>query len=65
VCGDLIGAANEAGGNDNTTVVVATVGARRKTPAVIQPSASDQDTQEVTITSPWWKRVVTAILRRR
>jgi protein phosphatase len=65
VCGDLIGAANDAGGNDNTTVVVATVGARRKTPAVIHPSASDQDTQEVTITSPWWKRVVRAILRRR
>ena len=64
VCGDLIAAANEAGGHDNTTVVVATVGAGRKSPAVTQPSASDQDTQEVTITSSWWKRVLKAILRR-
>ena len=65
VCLALIDAANNQGGHDNTTVVVATVGARRKTPAATQPSASDQDTQEMTITSPWWKRVVRAILRRR
>jgi protein phosphatase len=65
VCGDLIGAANEAGGNDNTTVVVATIGARRKTPAVTQPSAADQDTQEISKGQPWWKRLVKTILRRR
>ena len=65
VCQALIDAANDQGGHDNTTVVVATVGARRKAPAATQPSASDQDTQEMTITSPWWKRVVRAILRRR
>ena len=65
VCQGLIDAANNHGGHDNTTVVVATLGARRKTPAVIQPSASDQDTQEMTITSPGWQRVVRAILRRR
>ena len=65
VCQGLIDAANNHGGHDNTTVVVANVGARRKTPAVIQPSVADQDTQEVTITSAWWKRLVKTILRRR
>jgi len=64
VCQALIDAANNHGGHDNTTVVVATIGARRKTPAVTQPSASDQDTLELTISSSWWKRVVRAILRR-
>ena len=65
VCQALIDAANNHGGHDNTTVVVATIGARRKTPAVIQPSASDQDTLEMKISSTGWKRVVRAILRRR
>jgi protein phosphatase len=64
VCQALIDAANNQGGHDNTTVVVANVGARRKTPAVIQPSASDQDTQEISRDQSWWKRVVRAILRR-
>mgnify|MGYP002174374068 CR=1 FL=1 len=40
VCQALIDAANNQGGNDNTTVVVAAVGAGRKSPGVAQPSAS-------------------------
>ena len=65
VCQALIDAANDHGGHDNTTVVVATIGARRKTPAVTQPGPSDQDTLELTIGSSWWKRVARAILRTR
>ena len=46
VCRSLIDAANYAGGHDNTTVAVATIGSARKSTVVTQPSAADQDTQE-------------------
>ena len=65
VCGDLIGAANEAGGHDNTTVVVAAVGVPSKTPAGIQPSAAELDTQEISRGQTWWKRLAKIILKRR
>ena len=65
VCQVLIDAANNQGGHDNTTVVIAVVGAGRKSPVVTQPSASDQDTLEMKISSSWWKRVAKTIWRRR
>ena len=65
VCRALIDAANNQGGHDNTTVVVAAIGRHRQISGTTQPSAADRDTQEVTIGSSWWKRVVRAILRRR
>ena len=65
VCQALTDAANDQGGHDNTTVVVATIGARRKTPSVTMPSAAELDTQEMEIGPAWWKRVARAILRRR
>ena len=65
VCQALIDAANDQGGHDNTTVVVATIGARRKTPAVIQPSAAELDTQEIFRGQSWWKRLSKTIWRRR
>ena len=65
VCQALIDAANGHGGHDNTTVVVATIGSARKSTAVTQPSAADQDTQEVSLGSTWWKRLAKALFRRR
>ena len=65
VCQALIDAANAQGGHDNTTVVVAAIGARRKTPAVLQPSAAELDTQEILRGQSWWKRLVKTIFRRR
>ena len=65
VCQALIDAANGQGGHDNTTVVVATIGSARKSTVVTQPSAADQDTQEVSLGSTWWKRLAKALFRRR
>ena len=65
VCQALIDAANGHGGHDNTTVVVATIGSARKSTVVTQPSAADQDTQEVSVGSTWWKRLAKALFRRR
>ena len=64
-CQALIDAANGQGGHDNTTVVVATIGSARKTTVVTRPSAADQDTQEVSMGSTWWKHLAKAFVRRR
>ena len=65
VCQALIDAANNQGGHDNTTVVLAAIVSQGETPGVTGPSAADQDTQEVAIGFSWWKTVARAILRRR
>ena len=59
VCGDLIMAANEAGGHDNTTVVTAMLGAGLST----GPSA--QDTLDIRPKLSLWDRVRRFVFRRK
>jgi len=59
VCGDLIVAANEAGGHDNTTVVTALLGGARST----GPSA--QDTLDIRPKLSFWGRVRRFVFRRK
>ena len=63
VCQALIDAANNRGGHDNTTVVVATIGS--KGTGMTKPSLADRDTEELMLRSYWWKTAVRAILRRK
>ena len=59
VCTDLIAAANQSGGHDNTSVVAACVGVQRK------PRASDRQTVDVKSRRSFLKRVWKFVLRRK
>ena len=63
VCQALIDAANNQGGHDNTTVVVATIGS--KGTGMTKLSLADRDTEELMLHSSRWKTAVRAILRRK
>jgi len=59
VCGDLIGAANEAGGNDNTTVVTALLG------GALGTGPSTQDTLDIQPRLSLGRRVWRFVFRRK
>ena len=59
VCGDLIGAANEAGGHDNTTVVTALLG------GVLSTGPSTQDTLDIQPRLSLGRRVWRFVFRRK
>ena len=59
VCGDLIGAANEAGGHDNTTVVTALLG------DALSTGPSTQDTLDIQPRLSLWGRVWRFVFRRK
>ena len=63
-CKALIDAANNYGGHDNTTVVVAAVGAHKKRPAQTRTNATVQKTMEIPRRLPIWKSVIRKLLRR-
>jgi len=59
VCGDLIGAANDHGGHDNTTVVVALLG------GALSTGPSTQDTLDIQPRLSFWGRVWRFVFRRK
>ena len=59
VCGDLIGAANQAGGHDNTTVVTALLG------GALSTGPSTQDTLDIQPRLSLWGRVWRFVFRRK
>jgi serine/threonine protein phosphatase PrpC len=62
-CKALIDAANSHGGHDNTTVVVAVVGGRKKRAVQTRISATQPKTIELPKRPPFWKAVMRKILR--
>ena len=59
VCGDLIVAANDAGGHDNTTVVTALLG------GVLSTGPSTQDTLDIQLKLSIWSRARKFVFRRK
>jgi serine/threonine protein phosphatase PrpC len=63
-CKALIDAANSHGGQDNTTVVVAAIGDRKKRPAQTRTRTTGQKTVEIPRRPSFWKALIRKILRR-